>query len=70
MVFFFTTKSTKRPEKISWDEQRILAVKAASHEIFPGRFVLFVVQKEFLCYPVSLSHYLSLDSIFMLNNET
>jgi len=32
--------------KNSWQVQRMLAVKAASHEIFSGRFVLFVV-KEF-----------------------
>jgi len=47
---FFTTKSTKRPEKISWEVQCMLAVNAASHEIFSGRLVLFVVQKDFLRY--------------------
>jgi len=48
--YVLTTKGTKRPRKNSWEEQRILAVKAASHEIFPGRFVPFVVKKEFHRY--------------------
>ena len=42
-VVFYYNEIHQRPEKISWDEQRISAVKAASHEIFSGRFVLFVV---------------------------
>ena len=36
--------------KNPWDEQRIPAVKAAPHEIFPGCFVLFVVQKGYHRY--------------------
>ena len=46
---FFTTKDTKRPEKISWEVRRMLAVNAASMKFFRGRFVRFVVQKEFFC---------------------
>ena len=33
-VVFFYSERHERPEKISWDEQRIPAVKAASHKIF------------------------------------
>ena len=50
-VVFFNNEKHEMTRKISWEEQRILAVKAASQEIFSGRFVLFVVKKEFLCYP-------------------
>ena len=36
------------------------------HEIFSGRFVLFVVQKEFLRYQLYLTHYpASLTSYFI-----
>jgi len=34
------------------------SMRRSSHEIFSGRFVLFVVQKEFRCYPGALTHYL------------
>ena len=44
---FFNNERHQRPEKISWEEQRIPAGKAASHEIFSGRLVLFVVKKLF-----------------------
>jgi hypothetical protein len=45
-VVFFYNEKHQRPEKISWDQQRILTVNAISHEIFSGRFVLFVVKKK------------------------
>jgi len=54
---FFYNETHQGPEKKSWDEQRILAANASSHEVFLGRFVFFVVRKEFLCYPGSLTHY-------------
>jgi len=46
-VVFFNNEKHQGPEKISWDEQRISAVKAASHEIFSCPFVFFVVKKAF-----------------------
>ena len=55
----FEQRKTLTTRKISCDEEPILAAKTASHEIFRGRFVRFVVQKEFhrvhdLVLPVSV----------------
>ncbi|MDD3952343.1 MAG: hypothetical protein PHY82_00340 [Lentisphaeria bacterium] len=42
---FLTTKSTKQPEKISWEVALTAVMRCSSHEIFSGRFVFFVVKK-------------------------
>ncbi len=35
--FFLTTKSTNRPEKISWETVFTVGIRCSSHEIFSGR---------------------------------